>query len=282
MTTIARRKSMASNGAPGPAQSPGKICLSSQAGDLARINRPDVLAVVYDPPSRPPWMRQLARAVEGGGFSVPRTLLSRVTEAEIRRWLETNLPWEALPGEAAAGLFDALMEMVAWERRLTGAEYFMLRLFTEAPTARCGFHLDTAVPRAPTVGLLRVFNGPGTRFVQPENLVGMGAFYRYFGTRERLGKQLEGALEQEDAGAVAALEREIDALDRELPFLHDPAEVHTVPEGALVAFKHLDARLHWSDHAPGLAWIHCSPHAGPPRLVVNLTAWEGTAPGLQG
>jgi hypothetical protein len=74
-----------------------------------------------------------------------------------------------------------------------------------------------------------------------------------------------------------SVEGEIMRLDREIDFLKRPCETLVAPAGSIVAFKHLDLSLHWSDHPKGLAWIHCSPMEGEPRLVVNITPARATS-----
>lgn len=80
--------------------------------------------------------------------------------------------------------------MIRLEQTLPGASQLIMRMFTDAPTQRCGFHIDTALPRSSTIGLVRVFNGTRTLYVHPENIISMNDFYQYLGKREQLGKEL--------------------------------------------------------------------------------------------
>jgi hypothetical protein len=122
--------------------------------------------------------------------------------------------------------------------------------------------------------LLQVFNGRGTEYVHPDNVTSMRDFYRYLSERERLSKEMEKAWMQSQWARHDEILERITTLDERPYFLLQPDDIRTVPTGAIVAFKHVDARLHWSNHAKGLAWIHRSPMEGTIRLVVNVTARE--------
>jgi hypothetical protein len=148
----------------------------------------------------------------------------------------------------------------------------MLRIFTEAPSTECGFHIDTVPPGAPAVGLLRVYNGAGTDYIDPTNVTSISDFYHYLGRRDRLRRDHRAARKEHDASALLRLEREIAEHDAARPFVRRANESGVAPAGSIVAFRHMDGRHHWSDLAKPLAWIHSSPMTGRPRLVVNVTS----------
>ncbi|TMQ04286.1 MAG: DUF1826 domain-containing protein [Deltaproteobacteria bacterium] len=239
--------------------------------ELDRIIEPSVQAVIYQPPSLPAWLGAVAGAVERGALAVPRTTLASARRDELAAWLEHHVPVGAVADEVRAALIEDVLAMSDRLAIRTGGGRFLMRIFTGAPSTECGFHVDTVPPGAPVWGLLRVYNGAGTAYIEPDNLDSVAAFYRYLGRRERLARERREARAAGDGAAAARLESEIVALDARPAFLHRPQDIHVAPAGAIVAFKHLDIRLHWSSHGRAAAWIHCSPMAGAPRLVVNLT-----------
>lgn len=251
-----------------------KIVETLNQDDLNLISMPNIQAVIYRPPTSPSWLKGLAAAVETGQLRIQRVALANVTIDEIATWLDNELPPDTAPSELYALLKQEILGLVECECLLTGASRFILRIFTESPTLRCGFHVDTAVPRAPAVGLLRVFNGPGTKYVDPANITNMRDFYRYLSQRERLGKELEKASKQGDIETVQATSSQIESLEMKPGFLLDPEDIREVAAGAIIAFKHVDIRHHWSNHPKNLAWVHSSPSEGVTRLVVNVTAHE--------
>jgi hypothetical protein len=253
------------------------IIESDRECDLDRILLPQVQAVIYRPEALPPWLHGLARAIESGAFHLDRAILSCATLDEAAVWLERMLARSALPLELRSVLSRAILDLVERQGRLTGASQFMVRVLTEAPTRRCGFHVDTALPRAPTIGLLRVFNGAQTEYAHPANVTSMRDFYRYLSQRERLAREMEQAWTRGERERHGEIGERVASLDERPDFLRHPEDVRVVPPGATVAFKHVDARLHWSNHSPALAWIHRSPMEGQPRLVVNVTAWDPEA-----
>lgn len=218
--------------------------------DLALIAQPEVQAVIFIPETLPTWLAEFAEVVRSGAFQVPRTILDDATFEDIEAWL-------ALHMGGFGDVRDDVLSLVKRERELTGATRFIFRVFTAVPSRHCGFHVDTVPPAAPTHGLLRVYNGNGTHYVAPESIVSMREFYRYLSRRERL-------VREETWDAVAEL-------DELRPFLRSPEDVRVAPAGSTVAFKHLDVRLHWSDHPRELAWVHCSPMDGEARFVVNVS-----------
>jgi len=251
------------------------IIRTREERELERITRPDVQAVIYSPPALPAWFTALAAAVRNGSFRIPRTILSNASADELRNWLGAHLPTGGLDPEVHAALQQDIISLVDRLGVTTGAVRFMLRILTGTPNTECGFHVDTVPPRAPTWGLMRLYNGAGTAYVDPSNVISMDAVYRYLSRRERLARERVAA--RDDPTASAHLERAIAQLDAERAFLKQPSDVHLAPAGSIVAFKHIDIRLHWSHHPTAMAWIHCSPMEGEPRLLVNVTAW---APGL--
>jgi hypothetical protein len=244
--------------------------------DLHQIRLPHVQAVIYAPPP-PPWLAEVDEVVRSGACVVPRTVLEDVGVAEVEEWLEARLPRGPLAPPVRAALLRDLVSLVERQAALTEASSFIYRILTDAPSRHCGFHVDTVLPGAPPWGLLRVYNGAGTSYVDSSNVTSMHEVYRHLGRRERLVRQMGEAERAGDDGARSSLLAELVALDAAPQFLRAPAEVATVPPGSIVAFKHLDIRLHWSDHAKSLAWIHCSPMEGEPRLLANITARPGAA-----
>lgn len=114
--------------------------------DLDAINSETVQAVVYIPPALPAWFAELAAAVESSRFQIPRAQLPSASRSDIEAWLNFNLPLGAVD-EAVAHCFKA--DVLRLADRLSALEFssrFMLRIFTDAPTTECGFHVDT-VPR---------------------------------------------------------------------------------------------------------------------------------------
>lgn len=242
--------------------------------DLGRIAEDPVQAVIYEPDQLPAWMTELAQAVESGEFVVPRTVLPCVTAEELAAWLDHHLPAGCVRPSVRQALRDDVLGLTARLSAGTGAVRFMVRLFTAAPTADCGFHVDTVPPSAPAWGILRVYNGAGTDYVQPDNVTSIAEFYRYMSRRERLERDRNVARGRDDFVASRQVEREIAHLDEMRPFLNRPDEVLIAPAGAIVSFKHIEIGLYWTAHRRSKAWIHCSPMRGVPRLVVNVTSPE--------
>ena len=260
-----------------PAHS-ARIVRTCEESALELIAEPNVQAVIYTPDPLPEWFTDLAGAVESGAFQIPRTTLYDVTRSGIGNWLEANLPSGEVAPEVRTALLEDILALPNRIAALAAVPRLQLRIFTGVPTTNCGFHVDTAPPAAPTLGLLRVYNGAGTAYVEPENVAGIGDFYRYLSRRERLERDRAAAHRSHDEDQFVRLEAEIARLDQERAFLKRADEVHVAPAGSIVAFRHLDVRLHWSEHAESLAWIHCSPMQGRPRLVVNVAAGQVTRP----
>jgi len=249
------------------------ICTQDDS-ELDAITKQRVQAVIYIPPVLPAWFSVLASAVQDGSFHIPRTVLPNLSRNAIDDWLDQNLPDAMVETGLRVSLKDDIVGLVDRLGSLSGATRFMLRIFTDAPTNDCGFHVDSVPPGASTYGFLRVYNGPGTEYVEPANVSGMTEFYRYLSRRERLVRESKAASTDGRADDLAGLKRAISALDHDKAFLVHRGEIKVAPAGSIVAFKHIDIRYHWSDHDKALAWIHCSPMAGQPRLVVNVTAPE--------
>jgi hypothetical protein len=247
-----------------------RVVVTAQEERLQDILRPDVQAVVYDPPERPAWMMDLAATVRSGALQFPRTIVDDITAGALADWLRASFSTAAIGADARAAVCDDVLALAGRIAAWTSATRFMVRILTDVPSRHCGFHIDTVAPGASPWGLLRVYNGAGTQYVLPDNVTTMKEFYRYLSRRERLARDIEEAHRSGDAGAERALDREMRGLDKTLPFLRSPNDVLTAPSGAIVAFKHLDASLHWSNHDRGLAWIHASPMQGDRRFVVNV------------
>lgn len=242
-----------------------RVLYTDVEGELARIVEPGVQAVIWLPTEQPDWLGEVAAAVEEGQLDVPRTVLDDVTQEDVERWLATRLQNDALTPGTRQALVADVISLVRRMGALTGCDHFMVRVLTATPNRHCGYHVDTVMPGGAPWGLVRVYNGKGTSYIDSDAVSSMRDFYSYLGRRERL---VRDALDQPDAAAA------LDAMDADLPFLTVASADATkiVPAGSVVAFRHLDIGRLWSDHAPSLAWIHCSPMAGTPRLVVNVTA----------
>jgi hypothetical protein len=253
------------------------IVLTGDAQDLAAIVRPGIQAVIHIPPASPAWLSEIGAAVEEGRLRLPRSVLPHATRDDIAAWLEQHVPVDTVAKPARYSLIQDVLGLTDRLAAIAGAgaavrpRRFMLRIFTEAPTTQCGFHVDTVPPAAPAFGLLRVYNGAGTLYVEPANVTSMADFYRDLGRRERLARERGRGRRERDAAALERLEREIAAHDAARPFLRRPDEIAVAPAGSIVAFKHVDVRHYRTDHPKSMAWIHCSPMTGSTRLVVNLT-----------
>ncbi|TYC21008.1 hypothetical protein FXF52_28200 [Micromonospora sp. MP36] len=186
-----------------------------------------------------------------------------MSDAEVVAWARGACA--VLPHRVRGPLLDDLAELCQAVCVAGGTRQLLARIFTEAPTRRCGFHLDTVPPQAPVVGALRVYNGATTEYVEPADVRDMPAFYAHLSRRERLSHRTA-----DDPHAVATL----CGMDDAPEFLRPDAAVRRVPDGVAVFFRHLDITRHWSAHPVAAAWIHRSPMAGTRRLVVNLSPVE--------
>jgi Protein of unknown function (DUF1826) len=248
------------------------VLRTKRESDLNRIVETRIQAVIYEPDPSPTWLAALAAAVESGKFTIPRTVLPHATANDIATWLAEHVRDSTLTPDIREALLRDVLGLVAKLGNSTGATHFMMRIFTDAPTTECGFHVDTVPSGAPPWGFLRVYNGAGTAFVEPDNVTSISEFYRYLGRRERLERERRDARHNGDNNLLDRLEREICGLDDGPSFLKRPNEIYCAPPGSIVAFKHLDAGLHWTSHGTAKAWIHCSPMHGVARLVVNVTS----------
>lgn len=246
------------------------ILRTSCESDLARIAEHGMQAIIYTPARIPEWMAALAAAVESGAFQVRRSVVSDLNRTGLSEWLDVELPNTGVDQQVRSALQQDVLAL--WDRvsSLTSASRVQLRIFTGAPSENCGFHVDTVPPGAPPLGVVRVYNGEGTRYVDPAQVVSMRDFYRYLSRRERLQRDLSSAGADGNEHVCRRLEQQIADLDREPSFLKPGGSVYVVPTGSIVVFRHVDVRYHWSDHPQSAGWIHCSPMSGCTRLVVNL------------
>jgi hypothetical protein len=245
------------------------VLVTGREADLEQVGG-HVQAVVFVPPSSPAWLADVAHAVESGRLRFERTVLASATESEIEAWFERSVPRHALAPAVRRALKEDVLSLVRRAAATFRASRFMLRAHTDAPNRRCGFHVDTVPTGAPTVGYLRVYNGTGTEYVESRNVTSMRDFYRELSRRERLVRQWT---HDSSEGTLA----EIGELDERPAFLRDADGIFVAHAGTVVAFVHLDVRLHWSEHPKRLAWIHRSPMEGAARLVVNVAAREPRA-----
>ncbi|MFF0448783.1 hypothetical protein ACFYT4_20630 [Streptomyces sp. NPDC004609] len=272
--------------------------LRAAAGDLTPFADPSVSALVDGPGERPPWLDELARLVVTGRLVVPRTTLTAAALGDFTAWARSALA--GAPPAVARPLLEDMAGIVGRVRVGAGNGPVLVRVFTEAPTRRCGFHVDTVPPDSPTVGAVRVYNGPTTEYVASGDVLGMADFYAYLSRRERLSRQAadlcrpdaDAATETDtsdtsaypanaadtvdpaDTGtdpATAAALGELLAMDENPSFLRPGAPIHRVPDDATVYFRHIDVTRHWSPHPVSDTWIHRSPMRGGPRLVLNVS-----------
>jgi hypothetical protein len=251
------------------------ILLTDDESLLARVREPGVQSVIFTPMKRAPWEELVKGAVERRDFVIERCSLNVECSMALPQVLEARLSQEGLPFEIRLALIDDLSALADRLAAITGCRGLMVRLFTEAPTEHCGFHVDTVPPGCPPFGLLKVYNGPGTLYVDPDDVVDMNLFYGYLGRRERLARTRNQAIKRDHEAEAQRLRAELLELDATLPFLRPAAAVHEVPAGATVAFRHLDVGKHWFDHRKEIAWIHCSPMTGLTRLLANFTPLDG-------
>ncbi|MET9444157.1 hypothetical protein [Streptomyces sp. NPDC006610] len=246
---------------------PSDVVHGSAHGDIELLADRARSAVVVVPPERPPWLAELDAAVTERRLVIARTTLDSVDLDGFTRWTREALA--QAPPALTGPLLDDMTEIL---RRVMGAargNRVMVRVFTEAPTCRCGFHVDTVPPQAPTVGAVRVYNGPTTQYVHGDDVRGTAEFYAYLARRERLSRMVADARRGERT-RQAALD-ELRAMDADPSFLRPGAVIRQVPSDATVYFRHIDVRRHWSPHPVRDAWIHRSPMRGGQRLVLNVS-----------
>jgi hypothetical protein len=236
------------------------ILFVEHAAQLAEIRRPGMLAVIQRA-APAPWSAELASAIESGAFSFSRRSLIVPRPEALVHELEYLLPHEGVSFVTRLALIDDLAELADCLSFIAACSALMLRLFTEAPTNHCGFHVDTTPPSRQPFGLLKVYNGEGTRYVAAEDVADMKTFDAYVGRRERLVRNCAHG--------------ELATLDDALPFVNGRSAVQEVPPGSTVAFRLLDVREYARPQLAVPAWIHCSPMAGVTRLVANFTPLDG-------
>ncbi|MFE6834124.1 hypothetical protein ACFVFI_04675 [Streptomyces sp. NPDC057705] len=260
---------------PIPRNTAADVLHGSSADDISRLSDDPALSAVIVPSGRrAPWLGELAELVVCGGLTIPRTTLASVTPDGFTDWARTALA--DAPASVARPLVDDMTGILARVVETTRTGHVMVRVFTEAPTRRCGFHVDTVPPQSPTVGAVRVYNGPTTEYVACEDVLGMSEFYAYLARRERLSRQAERHGDGSAAGEAALAE--LCAMDESPSFLRPGATVRQVPRDATVFFRHLDVRRHWSPHPVTDVWIHRSPMRGRPRLVLNVSPARSVPP----
>ncbi len=245
---------------------PGGVRTVNDKAELAQIVDPKVTAVILAPSATPGWLAEVVDALETGDLSIPRTTLDGVTVEEFSKWLGEELASASLSAEAGDALLADLLAVPRAAADLSGSRRLIVRILTAEPTTDCGFHVDTTRPGVAPWGLLKTYNGPGTSYVDPANVTSMSDFYRYLSRRERL--------EREDG--------DVEELDIDPGFLHYPAGIDVAGACSMIAFKHLDVSTMWSEQDPARAWIHCSPMAGKPRLVINATGCDPQPRGRPG
>jgi hypothetical protein len=263
---------------------PSGVLHGDTAQDITRLTDPTLTAVIVARDERPGWLDELAELVVTQRLVIPRTTLTAVSRDEFADWSRTALA--DTDRAVARALMDDMTGVVEQVMATTAVGRVLVRVFTEAPTRRCGFHVDTVPPQAPTIGAVRVYNGPTTEYVACDDVLSMQDFYAYLSRRERVSRQAAAATcgEAPDRAALGSLT----AMDDTPSFLRSCAPVHRVPPDATVYFRHIDVRRHWSPHPVTDAWIHRSPMQGPPRLVLNVSpaqrvpAGHGRGPAAHG
>jgi hypothetical protein len=95
--------------------------------------------------------------VENGRLRFERTVLGCATVTEIAAWLDAIFPRNVLAPSVRRAVKEDILSLVQRAGATSQASHFMLRAHTDAPNRRCGFHVDTVPPGAPTVGYLRVY-----------------------------------------------------------------------------------------------------------------------------
>ncbi|OEJ23072.1 hypothetical protein AR457_38470 [Streptomyces agglomeratus] len=235
----------------------------SKVDDIAQLAARGLCAVILAGGDRSTWLDDLADMVVAERLVIPRTTLPSVTPDDFMAWACTVLA--GTPTAVAGPLLDDMTEILTQVVDQERARRVMVRVFTEAPTRRCGFHVDTVPPQAPTIGAVRVYNGPTTQYVASDDVLGMADFYAYLSRRERLSR------ETVRPGHAETALTELLAMDENPSFLRPGAAIHHVPPNATVYFRHIDVRRHWSPHPVSDAWIHRSPMSGKPRLVLNVS-----------
>jgi hypothetical protein len=248
-----------------------RVVSATCSGDLEQLREAGVQAVLLPLSLPPAWMVELACLSAEDAFNVPRTILHGVTLTEIEASVNGRLAASGLPPGVTGPLRADMLSLVETCRRLTGCDRFRFRFLTDTPNCDCNFHVDTVPPRVPTAGVLRVYFGAGTEYLDPAGLTSWMDFYRYVFDRHRLTRRAESG----DAEARHAATAARDQIDRCMPFISDLAAVKAVPAGTLVAMKLVDGRFLWAEHLharKARGWIHRSPMQGARRFMVSVNA----------
>lgn len=253
-----------------------RVVHTEHADELDLIERPDVQAVVLaPPPSQRAWLAELDAIMRGGGLLFERAVFDVASSDEVRAAIDRRLPSGTSSGFGGAlrqTVLDDMAGLVGWLAARTRSDRFRVRVLAERPSWRCGYHVDTVPPGAPRYGVLRVYNGSETSYLDPADIASTKELYRYVARREHLGAAYCEAVAGQHRDEASRLKAELVELDGSPAFAPEARPAVVVPAGSTVVFKHLDLGLHWSDHDPALAWVHASPMEGDPRLVLNVTA----------
>ncbi|WP_347331863.1 hypothetical protein [Marinimicrobium locisalis] len=220
-------------------------------------NRCDPVAMFRHHPLVVP-EEELTQAIESERFIIPRYDVFDVELPTLANWLEFNLPSSPISKETRDALLSDILYVAQQVDTINPTKWFRLRIFTERPTTRCGFHVDTVPPGAPTWGAIKVYNGTGTLWVSPKDVRSMDLFYRHLQRHENHRR-----LQLPDQGHSPC--------ENLTEFCLPYATINHVEPGTTAFFKHINADRHGSDHPTDQAWIHSSPSDGPSRLVVNLS-----------
>jgi len=248
-----------------------RVLIATHADDLDQIRDDGVQAVLFVPHDLPEWIDELAAAMDAGTFEVPRTILHGCSPSEIESCIDRLLARSVLSPGAAAGLKMDILGMVETCRRLTAATRYRFRCLTDTPNCDCGFHVDTVAAHVPTTGLLRVYCGPATEYVDPPGVTSWMDFYRYVFDRH----QLRHTIETSEGEACELARARRDKLDNFPPFIEDTGCLKVVPDGSVVSFRLVDSRFLWSaylDTRRARGWIHRSPMRGARRFMVSINA----------
>jgi hypothetical protein len=231
---------------------------TTNPGQVPELLAQGATAVVLERDREPIWLTELGGLVEDGIVNIRRTVLNGVGSDDVTRWLRGQLT--GVPDRVAGPLLDDVNAMTTRILRL-GAAALQVRAFTETPTRRCGYHVDTVPPDAAVIGAVCGYNGAGTEYVDPLDVIGMRRFFDYLATRERLARQ-EGS---------PSVDQQLRSLDDEPAFLRAGAPVHHTRPGDQVYFCHVDISRMWTDLPAERAWVHRSPMSGTRRFVVNVS-----------
>jgi hypothetical protein len=122
-------------------------------------------ALFVEPAGGRGWLDEIGEAVLTGRLSITRTVITSATADELIGWARSAAV--VLPNRVRTPLVEELRELSRVVCELGNVARLTLRAFTEPATRRCGFHVDTVPPQAPPVGVLRVYNGACTEYVEP-------------------------------------------------------------------------------------------------------------------